>query len=313
MPHRPDGVPAGPYGASSTAEEVTAGLDLDGRLVLVTGATSGLGLESARVLALRGAQVVVAGRTLERAEQVCRSLVESRSAPLPLQLEFEDWSGIVAAAAAVTALGRPLDVLICNAGLMSPRTPRLINGVEQQFAVNHLGHFILCHHLLDRLTAAPQGRVVVVSSNAAYVAAPADGIDFDNLDGRGYDLMQMYAQSKLANALFALELARRTSGTRVTANALHPGVILTRLDRARPALGRLRSRLMAWRRPRLKSVAAGAATQVYLATAPALARVTGHFFEDCNPVVPPGPHIQNARLADALWRKSTQLTERYLS
>jgi NAD(P)-dependent dehydrogenase (short-subunit alcohol dehydrogenase family) len=311
QPPRPPGVPVSSFGASSTAEAVTAGLDLTGKLALVTGATSGLGLETARVLALRGAQVIVAGRTLERAEQACRALGGGRT--LPLALELEDWPGIVGAAATVTALVRPLDLLICNAGLMTPRELRLVNGVEQQFAVNHLGHFILCQRLLGRLTAAPQGRVVVVSSAAAGLG-PDSGIDFENLDGhRGYDPMKMYAQSKLANALFAFALARRLGGTRVTANALHPGVIHTNLDRASRPLGRLRSRVMAWNNPRVKSVAAGAATQVYVATAPALAGVTGHYFEDCNPVLLGGPHLGNVELGEALWAKSEALTRRYLS
>ena len=310
-PPRPPGVPVSAFDAATTAEAVTAGLDLTGKLALVTGATSGLGLETARVLALRGAQVIVAGRTFERADQACRSLAPGRT--VPVAIELEDWPGIVAAAAAVTAMGKPLDILICNAGLMTPRSLRLVNGVEQQFAVNHLGHFILCNRLLAAVTAAPQGRVVVVSS-AAHGFAPEVGIDFDNLDGRrGYDPMTMYGQSKLANALFAFELARRTRATPVTANTLHPGVVLTRLDRAGSAAGRLRARLMSWNNPRVKSVEAGAATQVYLATAPALAQATGHYFEDCNPVVLDGPHIHNAELGLALWAKSEELTRRYLS
>ena len=210
-------------------------------------------------------------------------------------------------------MGRPLDMLVCNAGIMTPRELRLVHGVEQQFAVNHLGHFLLTNRLLDVVTAARQGRVVVVSSSA-HAYAPERGIDFENLDGsRGYDALRMYGQSKLANALFAFELARRLRDTTVTANALHPGVILTNLDRAGSALGRLRARLMAWNRPHLKSIGAGTATQVYLATAPALATVTGHYFEDCNPVVPSGPHMRDEALARALWDRSAELTGRYLS
>lgn len=308
---RPPGVPLSSFGASSTAEAVTAGLNLTGRLALVTGATSGLGLETARVLALRGAQVIVAGRTRARAEEACRSLPGPLA--IPLAVELEDWPGLVAAAAAVTALGRPLDILVCNAGVMTPRALRLVNGVEEQFAVNHLGHFILCNRLLDALAAAAQGRVVVVSS-AAQSFAPPSGIDFENLDGRrGYDPLTMYGQSKLANALFAFELAQRTRQTRVTANALHPGVVHTRLDRAGSVAGRLRARLMAWSNPRVKSVEAGAATQVYVATAPALAQVTGQYFEDCNPVLLGGPHLDNPALRQALWATSERLTQRYLS
>ena len=307
---RPAGVPLSPFGAASTAEDVSAGVDLTDRLALVTGATSGLGLETARVLAMRGAHVILCGRTHERAAAACRGMAGRAS---PLALELEDWPGIVAAADVVAALRRPLDVLVCNAGLMTPPALQLVNGIEQQFAVNHLGHFILAQRLRSQLVAAPHGRIVVVSSNAAGFAPPA-GIDFENLDGRrGYDAMSMYGQSKLANALFAFESARRLADTRVTANALHPGVILTSLDRAGSALGRLRARLMAWNNPRLKSVGAGAATQVYLATAPALAGVSGHYFEDCNPVVPGGPHMVDRGLAKTLWDVSVELTGRYLS
>jgi NAD(P)-dependent dehydrogenase (short-subunit alcohol dehydrogenase family) len=306
---RPAGVPLSRFGPASTAEEVSAGVDLGGTSVLVTGATSGLGFETLRVLALRGAHVIATGRTLDRAAEACAT-VSGRTTPLALDLE--DLDGVVAATKTLVDTGRPLDVLICNAGVMNPPTLRLVNGVEQQFAVNHLGHFVLCQHLLGPLRAARQGRVVVVSS-WLYGMAPPSGIDFENLDGsRGYDPQRAYGQSKLANLLFAFELARRTRGTNLTANALHPGVANTNLDRANPAWRRLGARLMAWNRPFVKSVEAAAATQVYLATAPALATVTGHYFVDCNPVVPAGPHIHDAALAAALWVKSEELTRRYL-
>jgi NAD(P)-dependent dehydrogenase (short-subunit alcohol dehydrogenase family) len=249
-----------PFDAASTAEEVTQGVDLTGRLAVVTGATSGLGLETLRVLALRGAHVVATGRTTARAAEACAAAAPGRSTPLALDLE--DWPGVVKAAAAVAALGRPVDILICNAGLMDPPELRLVNGIEQQFAVNHLGHFILANRLMPSLLAAPQGRVVVVSS-ALYAQAPAEGIAFNNLDGsRGYDARRMYGQSKLANALFALELARRMQSSPVTANTLHPGVSNTNLDRSNPAWRRLATRLLSWNRPWVKSVEAAAATQV---------------------------------------------------
>lgn len=299
------------FGPRSTAEDVTAGIDLAGKTALVTGATSGLGLETLRVLAMRGAHVIATGRTLARATAACNQVARGHSTPLALDLE--DWDGVVAAARHVRAMGRPLDILVCNAGIMAPPTLTLVNGLEQQFVVNHLGHFVLHHHVADLLIAAPQGRVVVVSSNAIAWAPPA-GIDFDNLSGsRGYDPGQMYGQSKLANWLFTLELARRRVGTPVTANALHPGVVLTNLDRYGSMLGRLRARMMRWNNPRLKPIAAGAATQVYLATAPAVAAVSGRFFVDCNPVELDGPHVGDMALAAALWAKSEDLTRAYLT
>ncbi len=307
---RPEGVPVSTYGPASTAEEVTAGLDLSGRTALVTGATSGLGFETLRVLALRGAHVIATGRTRQRAAEACTQAGAARSTPIALDLE--DWDGVVAAAEEVAALDTPIDMLICNAGIMTPPDLRLVNGFEQQFAINHLGHFILCNRLMHRVLAARQGRIVVVSSQL-YRSAPDNGIDFDGLDGsRGYDPERMYGQSKLANALFTFELARRLRETPVTANTLHPGVANTNLDRASPAWRRLGARLMAWNRPWVKSVEAAAATQVYLASSPSLADVSGYYFEDCNPVVPVGPHMQNAELAATLWSKSEEFTRGYL-
>jgi NAD(P)-dependent dehydrogenase (short-subunit alcohol dehydrogenase family) len=299
------------FGRWSTAEAVTAGIDLTGKTALVTGATSGLGLETLRVLAMRGAHVIATGRTLPRAAAACNEVAPGRATPLALDLE--DWDGVIAAARQVRAMARRLDILVCNAGIMTPPALTLVKGLEQQFAVNHLGHFLLHHHLAELLLAAPQGRVVVVSSNATVWAPPA-GIDFDNLSGaRGYDARQMYGQSKLANWLFTVELARRRRGTAVTANALHPGVVLTNLDRHGSVLGRLYARVMQWNNPRVKSIAAGAATQVYLATAPAVAAVSGKFFADCNPVAPEGPHVDDVALAAALWTKSEELTKGYLN
>jgi NAD(P)-dependent dehydrogenase (short-subunit alcohol dehydrogenase family) len=300
-----------PFGPASTAEEVTAGLDLSGRVAVVTGATSGLGLETLRVLAMRGAHVIATGRTRERAAEAC---VEAGAAgrSTPVGLDLEDWPGIVAAADEIRALGRPIDMLVCNAGIMHPAELRLVNGFEQQFAINHLGHFILCNRLIDLVRASPQGRVVVVSSQLLN-SAPPGGIDFDNLDGsRGFDTNRMYGQSKLANALFAIELARREAGTAVTANTLHPGVALTNLDRARPAWRRALSRLLAFRHDYVKSIPAAAATQVYLATHPVLATTSGYYFEDCNPVISPSPYLADADLAAELWRRSEVFTAAYL-
>lgn len=300
------------FGPSSTAEDVTNGLDLSGRTVLITGATSGLGLETLRVLAMRGAHVIATGRTRERAAEACAS-VSATQTSTPIALDLEDWPGIVAAAGSIAAVGRPLDAVICNAGIMNPPELRLVNGFEQQFAVNHLGHFILCNRLMDLLTAAPQGRVVVVASQLLR-QAPDNGIDFAHLDGSGgYDAARMYGQSKLANALFARELARRMQGTRLTSNSLHPGVANTNLDRSRSGLRRLGARLMAWNRPYVKSIEAAAATQTYLATNPALSGASGYYFEDCNPVIPGSPHVDDPVLAAELWTRSEEYTRAYLS
>jgi NAD(P)-dependent dehydrogenase (short-subunit alcohol dehydrogenase family) len=304
---RPKGVPLSPFDADSTAEEVTAGLDLSGMTVLVTGANSGLGYESMRVLALRGAHVIGTARTMDKAVEACAS-VQGRTTPVVLELT--DFESVVNCAARTAEISGRLDILMCNAGVMEVPTAEQINGIERHFVTNHLGHFLLTNRLLPQLIAAPQGRIVVVSSGA-YKQAPAAGIEFDNLSGeRDYEPRKAYGQSKLANYLFVRELARRLAGTRVTANGLQPGVIMTNLGRYLPWYQILAAKLIGW--TFMKSVAAGAATQVYLATAPGLARVSGYFFKDCNPFLP-GGNMENDELAARLWAVSEDLTHRWLT
>jgi len=308
---RPPGVPVSPYGDDSTAEEVTAGVDLRGKTVLITGATSGLGLETMRVLALRGAHVIGTGRTLEKAKAACDS-VKGRTTPVALELER--WDTIVSATDLIKTLGMPIDMLICNAGIMALPKLERVYGLEKQFVVNHLGHFILANRLLPQVQAAAQGRVVVVSS-LGYQWAPPAGIEFDNLSGeRGYEPNKMYGQSKLANGLFSLELARRlrTSGSTATSNSVHPGIILTNLGRHFDEWKRTVSKLIGW--TFMKSIPAGAATSCYVATAPALGGVSGHYFENCNPVVPmAGKHMDDLALAQKLWQKSEEIVAEYLA
>jgi len=305
---RPAGVPVGVFDEHSTAEQVTAGLDLTGKTALVTGATSGLGLETMRVLALRGAHVIGTGRTLEKAREACASVPGKTT---PVALELERFETVAAAADQVRALGLPIDMLVCNAGIMALPKLEQVYGLEKHFVVNHLGHFILANRLLPQVKAAPQGRVVVVSSYG-YVWAPPAGIEFDNLDGaRGYEPNRMYGQSKLANALFAFELSRRLEGTGATSNAVHPGIINTNLGRHYEAWKRVSARLIGW--TFMKSVEEGAATSCYVATAPALASIGGAYFEDCNPVVPvAGKHMDEVALAGRLWTSSEELTAQYL-
>ena len=262
------------FDKESTAEDVTAGMDLTGKTAVVTGCSSGLGLETMRVLAMRGAHVIGAARTAEKAEAACAS-VEGKTTPLVVELT--DHPGIVAAAGEVAAMDTPIDMLILNAGIMALQELRLANGVEMQFAVNHVGHFLLANRLLEQVIAADAGRVVVVSSGA-HRWAPDEGIQFENLDGAaGYDPWQAYGQSKVANGLFSRELARRLADTNATSNSLHPGVIPTNLSRHLPP------REIDTSDPRYKTIPQGAATQCYVATDSELDRVTGYYFSDCNP------------------------------
>jgi NAD(P)-dependent dehydrogenase (short-subunit alcohol dehydrogenase family) len=306
-PERPAGIPVGPFGKESTAEEVTAGIDLSGMTAMVTGSNSGIGYETARVLALRGAHVICAARTPDKARATCD---EIGGRTTPSAFDLADWPSIVTAADEIAARTQPIDMLILNAGIMELPELQQVNGIERQFAVNHLGHFILANRLLPLVTAAPQGRVVVVSSGQATRNAPPEGIQFDNLSGeRGYDPALAYGQSKLANALFSLELAARLAGTPTTSNVLRPGVIPTNLGRHMPFWKPLLLETIG--KVFTKTIPQGAATTCYVATAPALADVSGFFFEDCNPIRA-GGHTEDQAMAERLWAVSGELTRNYL-
>jgi NAD(P)-dependent dehydrogenase (short-subunit alcohol dehydrogenase family) len=287
------------FGYASTAEEVTAGLDLRGKTILITGVNSGLGYESARVLGLRGARILGAARTREKAAQAC-SAFGARAVPLACELSAP--ASVRACVAQVRELGTPLDVVLCNAGIMALPKRELLHGQELQFFTNHIGHFMLVTGLLDRLS--PQGRVVMLSSSA-HNMAPRDGIQFDDLSFRvGYRPWVAYGQSKLANLLFARSLARRFAGSERTANALHPGVIATNLGRHMNLVSRVA--FPAVSAIALKSVPEGAATQCYVATHPSLAKVSGEYFADCN-VAEFSVHGRNDALGERLWQVSEEI------
>jgi WW domain-containing oxidoreductase len=288
------------FGHASTAEEVCGGLDLRGQNILITGVNSGLGTESARVLHLRGARVLGAARTQSKAASACRSWGPES---IPLECELSEPQSVRACVAAIRAWGIQLDVILCNAGIMTLPQRELRHGQELQFLTNHIGHFMLVTGLLDQLS--PRGRVVMVSSAAHELAPPQSGIQFDDLTLRhNYKPWVAYGQSKLANLLFARSLARRFAGTARTANALHPGVIRTSLARHMSAL---------WQRGAtvleplfFKSVAEGAATQCYLAAHPALAAISGEYFVDCN-IAKPSRFGRDDQLAERLWEVSEQV------
>jgi len=242
---------------------------------------------------LRGARVLGAARTLEKAKSACVSV---GGQAVPFACELSDPASVRACVEAVRRGGHRLDALICNAGVMALPKREQAFGVELQLFTNHVGHFILVKGLLDRL--AEDGRVVVLSSGA-HNMAPKAGILFDDLGAeRSYAPWGHYGQSKLANLLFAKELARRFSGTRKTANAVHPGVIRSGLWRHMPGAANL---AMALAGPLvLKSVAQGAATGVYVAVHPGAASATGAYFADCN-LARPRADADDAALARRLW------------
>lgn len=304
------GVPVSRFDKHSTAEEVTEGIDLTGKLAVVTGCTSGIGFETMRVLARRGAHVVGTSRSLARAQEACRKAIGITS---PVQLDLGDFESVARCADDILTLRSPIDMLICNAGYRGGGNERqLIDGIEKHFVINHLGHFILVNRLLARLYIAEQGRVVMLSSRTAYRDAPAEGILFDDLAMAGrYNDSLAYGHSKLANALFSLRLAELLRGTRMTSNALHPGVISTELSRNLNPVTRFAWDLYV--SVSGKTVEQGAATTCYVATNPGLGNISGRFFEDCNAVVIEGEgHMQDLAMADRLLETSIELTQDWL-
>lgn len=280
------------FGYASTAEEVTAGLDLKGKTILITGVSSGLGQHSARVLSMRGAKILGAARTQAKASAACAAL---GGEAVGLECELSEPASVRACVEAAAEHG-PIDVILCNAGVMAVAERTIVHGQELQFLTNHVGHFMLVTGLLEQLR--DDGRVVMLSS-AAHAWAPPSGIQFDDLTlASGYTPNRAYGQSKLANLLFTRTLARRLEGSGRTANAVHPGVIDTNLGRHMPLGVRMvmpvASVLV------LKTIPQGAATQCYVATHPSLSGVSGEYFADCN-VARSSAHAQDVAMGERLW------------
>jgi WW domain-containing oxidoreductase len=300
--------PKGPsgFGYGSTAEDTTEGLSLQGKTILVTGCNSGLGYETVRVLALRGAAVIGAARNEANAALACRAIGGQTTG---IACDLANPASIRSCIAAVKSRNARLDAIICNAGIMTPPNLQLACGYELQFFVNHIGHFMLVTGLLDAL--ADNARVVVLSSLMHWMA-PRGGIDFDNLTGdKGYKPMRAYGQSKFANLLFAKELARRFAGTARTANAVHPGVIpTTNLFKNMYLPSPVRQFAPALMTALIyKNIRQGAATSCYVAVNPAAASLSGEYFADCN-VSRPRSDANDHDLAARLWNVSEKIAER---
>lgn len=242
--------------------------DQRGRTALITGANSGLGLETARALAAKGARVVMACRNQSKAEAACQKLTLGGGEELiPLELDLADLASVRRGATEVAERWGGLDLLINNAGVMAPPRQLSAQGFELQFAVNHLGHFALTQQLLPLLRQG--ARVVHVSSGASYFGR----IAFDDLQGeQRYDAWAAYAQSKLANVMTALELQRRLNGqgAAVLSIAAHPGLARTNLQPTSVAARGSRVEALAYRLmdPLFQSAAMGALPQLFAATAP---------------------------------------------
>ncbi|CAI0476204.1 unnamed protein product [Linum tenue] len=269
------------FSARSTAEEVTEGIDATGLTAIVTGATSGIGVDTTRVLALRGAHVVMAVRNVEAGKKLKESILnEIPSAKIDvMQLELSSMASVRKFASEYIASCLPLNILINNAGIMAPPFSLSPDGIELQFATNHVGHFLLTHLLLDTMKKTARE---------------------SNREGR---------ISKVANILHAKELARRLKeeGVNITANSLHPGEIATNLARNN---GLLNGNIYAHQCLDSIKLSMGAATQLYVALHPQVKGVSGEFFKDSNLSKPGTAPAQDEELAKQLWDFSMKMIKK---
>lgn len=272
---------------------------MKGKFCIVTGANSGIGLESAKALAKMGARVGLLCRTPAKCEDAKAAILQA--AP---NAELDAFAADLSSQAEIRRVAQEikrtypkLDVLLNNAGVVENERKLSVDGIEMTFAVNHLAYFLLTNLLLEHLKAAAPSRIVNVSSAAHFGAR----MDFEDLQGeKSYNGWRAYSQSKLANILFTTELARRLEGTGVTANALHPGVIGTKLFRNLGIINTLAGIF-------LTSPEKGAETSVYLASSPDVEGVTGKYFDNKR-AVSPSSAAQNVADARRLWEISAAMT-----
>jgi len=273
----------GGFGHDTTTDEVLAGIDLSGKLALVTGASGGLGAETARALASKGARVVITARDLAKGEAAAREIRASTgNDDVTVEaLELGSLASIRAFSDRFLAGHDVLQILVNNAGVMACPFEKTSDGFELQFGTNHLGHFLMTGLIAPALLRGAPSRIVSVSSRGHQMSPVVfEDIHFER---REYDKWLSYGQSKTANILFAVELERRFGPRGVQANAIHPGVILTDLSRHMEASDyeHLRKRAPGGKL-KMKTVEAGAATAVYAATAPELEGRGGCYLEDCH-------------------------------
>jgi retinol dehydrogenase-14 len=276
---------------------------LIGRTVLITGGTGGIGRATATGLAAIGARVAITGRDRRRADEAAADIRAAGGPAVDVFVaDMSSQAEVRRLADEVLQVLPRLDVLVNNVGGFWNSRRVTTDGLEHTFALNHLAPFLLTHLLADRLRQSAPARVVTVSSDAQRLGR----IDFDDLQGeRSWSGQRAYNQSKLANVLFTYELARRLRGTGVTANALHPGVVLTAFGAEDP--GRIQRLIMPFARWVMKSPDEGARTSIHLASAPELEGVTGQFFADCRPRRSSKRSYDDAAAA-RLWDVSLELT-----
>lgn len=279
---------------------------LEGKTVIVTGANTGIGKETAEDLAMRGARVILACRNLQKANKAMSYIIEKTGNKniVAKRLDLASLASVREFAKDIIQNEDRLDVLINNAGVAHlPNLTKTEDGFETQMGVNHLGHFLLTNLLLDLLKKSAPSRIVVVSSSAHWLMTK--DFNFENMNGeKFYHRADAYGQSKLANILFTRELAKRLHGSGVTANSLHPGAIATELGRHFPRYLLVLTNTIA---PYfVKTAKEGAQTNIYLAVSEEVDGVTGLYFADCKEKIP-AVTAQDDDVAKKLWAVSAKL------
>lgn len=275
------------------------------RVCIITGGTSGIGLAAGRELSTQGFRLVLVGRSSAEGDRAV-GIISGRFPSANVEFIQADISSMIEVrelASALSSKFAAIEILINNAGARFDHYSNSCGGIELTFATNHLGHYLLTHLLLDALDRSGSGRVITVSSGA-HRSAKGDGV-WQVPEGL-YDRKQAYAKSKLANLLFAFELARRTEGMKVVSNAVDPGVVATRFARNNGLVAWAKHNGFHLLKGELRTPKRGAETIVQLATEPGLGSVSGKLFRD-RKMVRPGAHALDRNLASALWRESSEL------
>ena len=306
------------FGFDTTTDEVMAGLDLHDKVAVITGASTGIGIETARALAAAGAVVVLAGRNAEKHERAIATLHEQvpGAALSHVELDLTSLASARTAAAAISNTHAKVDLLVNNAGVMYTPFERTADGFELQFGVDHLGHFVFTNHLLPALLAGAPARIVNLSSGGH--ASSDICWDDPNYTTRTYDKFESYGQAKTANILFSVELDRRYSSQGVQSYAVHPGMIVTELSRymtrddlklimARVAESASASASTDSNAGTYKSIKQGAATSVWAATALELDGHGGTYLADCQICTTHAPWARDPASARRLWTLSEDL------
>lgn len=282
---------------------------MHGRVVVITGANSGIGLATAKALAAQGATVVMTARDAAKGNEAAREVAAFSASEevYPVTFDLSNLTSVRKGAAQILQQFEKIHVLINNAGLVLSERRLSADGYEMTFAVNHLGHFLLTNLLLERLETSSPSRIINVASTAHKQAR--GGVPFADLQSaQHYRGMQVYAASKLENILFTTELARRLEKTTITANALHPGVVATGYARDGDTSGVLAFGIKVIK-PFVLTPEQGAKTSIFLAADPGVEKVTGKYFVKCKEARP-SKAATDAYAAQHLWKVSEELVAR---